>query len=131
MRSHDVLTERTVANRRPAHKAGAPRSTFAAYGEQAHAHPRRLDNVNAAAAERLFQRRQIGQQHGGLAFGSPRLLEPEKHDRQFDVLPQGKQSAEIGIGRNDDPIFISSPLENVFVDGGLHPVIRSACSRSG
>ena len=51
------------------------------------------------------------------------VLSSEKYDGRLALCPHGKKRSEIGIGRNDNPAFLSGAVENFIVVGGLQGVI--------
>src|SRR6516162_4701723 len=50
---------------------------------------------------------------------------PEEDQRWFALRSQRKQGPEIGVGRNDDAIFVLRAVENIIVSRGLQPVIAN------
>ena len=51
------------------------------------------------------------------------MLCSEEHDRRLTLLSQREQSAEIGIGRDENAAFIPGALENLAVCGCVQTVI--------
>jgi hypothetical protein len=77
---------------------------------------------NRTLLQCLADHRQIGQQHSGLMLRTPVALPEQDHLRLlFPTYCQ--QSAEIGIGRNNDSIFVARTLENFGVRRRLKPLI--------
>lgn len=73
------------------------------------------------------------------APGPAIVLCSEENDRRLTFLSQCEQSAEIGVGRNENSAFIPGAIENLAVCGCLQTVIaymdgvvpaRRSCSAS-
>ena len=51
------------------------------------------------------------------------MLSSEKYDGRLALCPHGKKRSEIGIGRNDNPAFLSGAVENFIIVGSLQGVV--------
>ena len=97
----------------------------ATYWKSANAKARVFEHNHAPALQSLFDRREICNQDRGLAFRPSVCCLPEEDERWFALRPQRKQGPEIGVGRNDDAIFVLRALENLFVSGSLERVVAN------
>src|SRR2546425_4079738 len=74
--------------------------------QHAHANSRILDHDDGALLECLAYCRQIRGKDRELPLRPAAGALPEKDHRRLRLLPPGKDRAEIGVGRHDDPVFV-------------------------
>src|SRR6187402_3081080 len=83
------------SSRHPPHRSGTTMDW-----ELANADAASLNHHDATESEGIFNRRQIGQQQGGLPVWSVTGDTPQQKHRWLRVFAQRKQGSEIRIGRN-------------------------------
>jgi len=86
--------------------------------EASDADPVWLDHRDAAGGQRVGQHGQIRAQQPDLLVRSPLGSPPEQDDRRTIAPPAGQQGAEVGVGRNDDPVLSCRTVEDLVVAGG-------------
>lgn len=82
-----------------------------------------LDYNNAAVFEMMVNSMKIRQQEGQLLFRLPLSSTSKKDYRRFALPPSGKQRSEVGIRRDDHPLFEQSRIKYRFVIGRGHPQV--------
>jgi hypothetical protein len=87
-----------------------------------------FEDDDAALAEIVLDRVEVGEQKRDLFFRSAIGAAAEEHERGEALAAEGEQSAEIGVGRDENALLLLRALEDLLVSCGLHPVVADVGS---
>ena len=84
-----------------------------------------LENDDRATSEGRVDRRQGPEDQRHLVVSAPERDGPKQDYGRRGRFAQGQQSAEVGVGRNDDAGFDRSALKDGFVGCRVHSVVEN------
>lgn len=94
-------------------------------GQRTNAYPLLLHDNYASLFECAGDIGKVGQQQGCLLFRASLRRTAQQDHRRFGLRPQRQQCAEIGICRDQDPLFLRRKFEDCRIRSRLHAPVTN------